>query len=126
MSRRRISPVNRQISLAGSPTPGEPEFVLVGRMRRPHGVKGEILMEILTGFPNRLNAGKTVFIGEDHRPFEITHSRIVGKGLLLCFSGFDDCDQVAVLTNQEVFVPASSLPLLPEGEYYHHQLIGLL
>ena len=125
MNRRRIKPINRQNSETGSPTPGEPVFVMVGHMRRPHGVKGEILMEIMTDFPQRIKVGMTVFIGEDHQPFQIAHRRSVEKGLLLTFSEFTDCDQVAVLTNQAVYVPVSTLPPLPEGEYYHHQLIGL-
>ncbi len=125
MNRRRIKPINRQNSETGSPTPGEPVFVMVGFMRRPHGVKGEILMEIMTDFPQRIKAGMTVFIGEDHQPFQIVHRRSVEKGLLLTFSEFTDCDQVAVLTNRAVYVPVSTLPPLPEGEYYHHQLIGL-
>ncbi len=126
MNRRRIKPVNRHSSSTGSPTPGEPVFVLVGQLRRPHGVKGEILMEVLTDFPQRLNAGKTVFIGDDHQAYQIIHRRAVDKGLLLTFSGLLDCDQVAVLTNKLVYVPVNSLPVLPEGEYYHHQLIGLV
>ncbi len=125
MNRRRIKPVNRQSSSTGSPTPGEPVFVLVGQLRRPHGVKGEILMEVLTDFPQRLTVGKTVFIGEGHQAYQITHRRAVDKGLLLMFSGLLDCDQVAVLTNQLVYVPSNTLPALPEGAFYHHQLIGL-
>lgn len=125
MNRRRIKPINRQNSETGSPTPGEPVFVMVGQMRRPHGVKGEILMEITTNFPQRIKAGKTVYLGENHQPYQIMQSRAVEKGLLLTFNEFTDCDQVAVLTNQVVYVPVSSLPPLPEGEYYHHQLIGL-
>ncbi len=126
MNRRRIKPVNRPSSLTGSPTPGEPVFVQVGQLRRPHGVKGEILMEIMTDFPQRLKAGKTVFIGNDYQAYQIIHRRAVDKGLLLTFSGLLDCDQVAVLTNQPVYVPVNSLPPLPDGEFYHHQLIGLL
>jgi len=125
MSPRRIGPINRQNNETGSPMPGEPVFVMVGQMRAPHGVKGEILMEPMTDFPQRLRAGKEVFIGPEHKPFTIVSRRVVQKGLLLTFSGFDDCDQVAVLTNKAVFVRADSLPPLPAGEYYHHQLMGL-
>jgi 16S rRNA processing protein RimM len=126
MSPRRIGPINRQNNETGSPTPGEPVFVMVGQMCKPHGVKGEILMEIQTDFPQRLRTGKEIYIGPEHKPFRIASRRLVEKGLLLSFSGFDDCDQVAVLTNQAAFVRADSLPALPEGEYYHHQLLGLL
>ncbi len=125
MSPRRPGPINRQSNKTGSPAPGEPDFVIVGQLRKPHGVKGEILMETLTDFPQRLRAGKTVYLGENHEPIEIKTRRAVAKGLLLSFDGYDDCDKVAVLTNKGVFVRTDSLPPLPEGEYYHHQLIGL-
>jgi len=38
----------------GSPVSGEPVFLAVGKLRRPHGVRGEILMGVLTDFPERL------------------------------------------------------------------------
>ena len=125
MSPRRIGPINRQNRNTGSPAPGEPVFVMVGQLRKPHGVHGEILMETLTDFPQRLSKGKIIYIGNDHKSYEIQTRRAVDKGLLLSFEGFEDCDQVAVLTNKIVFVRTDSLPPLPKGEYYHHQLIGL-
>jgi 16S rRNA processing protein RimM len=125
MSPRRPGPINRRNTSTDSPTAGEPVFVIVGQLRKPHGVSGEILMETLTDFPQRLRAGKTVYVGEKHEPLEIKTRRESEKGLLLKFDGFEDCDQVAVLTNLGVFVRTDSLPPLPAGEYYHHQLIGL-
>jgi 16S rRNA processing protein RimM len=58
----------------GSPSSGEPVFLVIGKLRRPHGVHGEILMDILTDFPERVRPGLTVYLGEDHRPMKI-HSR---------------------------------------------------
>ncbi len=110
---------------SGSPPVGEPVYLVVGRLRRPHGVRGEILMEVLTDFPERLKRGKQVFIGDDRLPHTIAARRRHNDGLLLTFEGFTDRDQAAKLRNQDVFVLADSLPELPEGEYYHHQLIGL-
>jgi 16S rRNA processing protein RimM len=97
----------------------------VGRLRRPHGVRGEILMEVLTDFPERLRRGKQVFIGEEHVPHKISARRQHNDGLLLSFEGLTDRDLVGQLRNQDVYVQAAGLPELPEGEYYHHQLIGL-
>ena len=37
--------------------PGEPVFLAVGKLRRPHGVHGEMLMDVLTDFPERLRPG---------------------------------------------------------------------
>ncbi len=109
----------------GSPKPGEPTFLVVGKLRRPHGVKGEIMMDILTDFPQRLRKGKQVFVGPQHTPQTITSVRTKNQTLLVSFAGFEDCDQVGVLRNMDVYVQSAGLPELPEGEYYFHQLIGL-
>ncbi len=125
MNRRRIRPINRQNNETGSPQPGEPVFVVVGQFRKPHGIHGEILMELMTNFPQRLRVGTMLYVGATHEPYTIAGRRLVEKGLLLSFEGYDDRDKVSVLTNQAVYVRADSLPPLPKGEYYHHQLIGL-
>jgi 16S rRNA processing protein RimM len=109
----------------GSPAPGEPVFLVVGKLRRPHGVEGEILLEVITDFPQRLRKGKQVYVGESHQPLVIDSSRPHVKGLLLSFEGYPDVDRVAELTNALVYVRTDSLPPLPEGEYYFHQLVGL-
>jgi 16S rRNA processing protein RimM len=109
----------------GSSLPGEPVFLAVGKLRRPHGINGEILMDVMTDFPERLHAGKTVFIGDEHRPLEIAHVRQADRTLLVTFDGYENSDQVGELRNKIVFVRADSIPELPEGEYYHHQLLGL-
>jgi hypothetical protein len=48
---------------AGSPSPGEPVFLVVGKLHRPHGVRGEMIMEIITDFPERLRNGVVVYVG---------------------------------------------------------------
>jgi 16S rRNA processing protein RimM len=110
---------------AGSPTVGEPEYLVVGFLRRPHGVKGEILMDLHTDFPERLKTGLTVFVGETYQPMVIASRRPHAAGLLLRFRGIKTPEQAGLYRNTWVYVPAANRPELPEGEYYHHQLIGL-
>jgi 16S rRNA processing protein RimM len=50
----------------GSPA-GEPFYLVVGFLRRPHGVHGEILMNLHTDFPERLKAKRKLFIGEKNK-----------------------------------------------------------
>jgi len=47
------------------------------------------------------------------------------KFILLTFEGYQDCDQVNVLRNEIVYSRYDKLPPLPDGQYYHHQLVGL-
>lgn len=109
----------------GSPDEGEPVFLVIGRLRRPHGVRGEIVMELLTEFPERVRLGKTVYVGETHLPLRIRSRRNHATGLLLAFQDRITPESLAELRNQLVFIRAEDLPPLPDGGYYHHQLIGL-
>jgi 16S rRNA processing protein RimM len=110
---------------AGSPTQGEPAFLVVGKIRRPHGVKGELIMEVHTDFPERLVAGVIVYVGESHRPLSIHSLRSNGNTVLISFDAYHDPESAGALRNQLVFVRADDRPALDEGEYYHHQLLGM-
>lgn len=124
--RRQVSPNSpQQDSSTGSSTPGEPVFLAVGRLRRSHGVQGEMLMDILTGFPERLRSGKIVYVGDSHEPLRLASVRGHNKEKIVRIAGFETPEDTARLRNAIVYVKASELPVLPEGEYYHHQLIGL-
>ena len=109
----------------GSPTVGEPEYLVVGFLRRPHGVSGEMLMSVHTDFPERLKAGKTVFVGDSYQPMVLVSLRPHAAGMLVRFRGIKSPEAAGQYRNTWVYVPTADRPALPDGEYYHHQLIGL-
>src|SRR3990172_1694084 len=110
---------------AGSPEVGEPAFVVIGKLRRPHGLLGEIFMEVLTDFPERIQPGMVVFIDEDHQPERIRNCRRHKEGLLIAFEGCGGPECAGVFRNRMVYIETDTIPDLPEGEYYHHQIIGM-
>lgn len=110
---------------AGSPKLGEPAFVVIGKLLRPHGLHGELLMQVLTDYPERIKPGQEVYIGDEHQVMHIRHCRGHHTGLLIAFEGCNDPESAGTHRNRMVSVEASSIPELPEGEYYHHQMIGL-
>ena len=109
----------------GSPDPGEPVFLVVGKIRRPHGVRGELWMDVLTDFPERLRPGLTVYVGENHQPLHLRRCRSQGSSLLVTFEEYSDSEAAGVLRNENLYVRAEDIPQLPEGDYYHHQILGL-
>lgn len=115
----------RTEQVAGSPPSGEPAFVVIGKLRRPHGLRGEILMEVLTDFPDRLHEEKIVYIGAQYLQLRIRGFRWHGDALLISFHDYHDRDKVGILRNQLIYVPVRDIPQLPEGDFYHHQVIGL-
>ncbi len=120
-----ITPSSKKNTTTGSPQSGGPVYLTIGKLQRTHGVKGEILMEILTDFPERVVIDKTLFIGQKHDEYTVASVRPTGNKLLLSFEGLTDCDQVSILRNQLVYIKTEDANLLPEGEYYHHEIIGM-
>jgi 16S rRNA processing protein RimM len=107
----------------GSPA-GEPLYLSVGFLRRPHGVKGEIVMDLHTDFPERMKKGRKLFVGEDHKQMTLTNVRPHQAGLLVKFKDVDTPEDAGLYRNQWVYVQTKDVPL-PEGQHYKHELLGL-
>jgi 16S rRNA processing protein RimM len=88
-------------------------------------VRGEVLIEVLTDFPERLQPDSVVYVGEKYARLSIRSQRYHNDGLLLSFAGMDTPEEVGRLRNQILYVPFEDCPPLPKGEYYHHQMVGL-
>jgi 16S rRNA processing protein RimM len=112
-------------TLTGSPIESEPDFILIGFVRRPHGVKGELLFSLETDFPERLIKGAKFYLGEEHLAVTIRSRRNHGQGLLLGFEEFPDKPSVERLHNVPLYSKTAEMPALPEGKFYQHQLLGL-
>jgi 16S rRNA processing protein RimM len=121
----KLVKIKKSANLAGSPVTGEPAFLVVGKLLHPHGLRGEILMDVVTDFPDRLQPEVTVYVGEKRIPLAIARRRRHRDSLLLSFEAYQNPEVASELCNQWVYVPVEDRPALPEGEYYHHQLIGL-
>jgi 16S rRNA processing protein RimM len=111
-------------SASGSPT-GESVYLAIGFLRRPHGVGGEIIMDLHTDFPDRIKAGRQVYLGEKHELATFDGVREHGQGLLVKLRGFDTPETVGRFRNHWVYVKASEVPPLPEGQHYKYELVGL-
>jgi len=108
---------------SGSPE-GEPVYLTVGFLRRPHGLYGEIIMDLHTDFPDRLKRGRKLLVSEKHTPVSIEGVREHQKGVLIKFNGIDTPEQAGQFRNQWVYVKASEVPPLPEGQIYQYELFG--
>lgn len=117
--------LQNRMGKSGSPVKGEPDYVLIGRLQRAHGVAGEIVLGLSTDFPERIKSGKVIYLGRDHWPRKISGARQFHENLLITMEGVYNREEASELTNMEVFVRTSDLPSLPDGRFYHHQLIGL-
>lgn len=125
MNPKKFFRPTEEINPAGSPQTGESVFILVGKIRRAHGVEGEILVQPFTQEPERFRKGRIIYVGESYQPIRITERREINNGVLIQLEGVVNPEQVAEYRNKNLYINSSSLPKLPDGEYYHFQLIGL-
>jgi 16S rRNA processing protein RimM len=110
----------------GDATPRE--WLIVGYVRKPHGVHGEVLVEILTDFPERMAAGVRFGLGDEAAPaefHEVHHVRYHKGGWLLGVAGIRDRNAAEPWRGKYVFLPEQLPDELPEGYHYAHQLVGL-
>jgi 16S rRNA processing protein RimM len=108
---------------SGSPD-GEPLYLSVGFLRRPHGVQGEIVMDLHTDFPERMKSGRILFVGEEYKSMTLTNVRPHQLGLLVKFDGIETPEDAGMYRNQWVYIKAKDVPPLPEGKIYQYELIG--
>ena len=101
------------------------EWMLVGRVVGPFGVRGEAKVELLTDFPDRFQVMDVAYFGPERRPLSVKRSRRHRGMVLLTLEGIHRPEQVTALRDCEVFVPRAQAMPLPEGHYYLEDLIGM-
>jgi len=108
---------------SGSPD-GEPVYLVVGFLRRPHGLEGEIVMDLHTDFPERFRKGRKLLVGEEHKSLTLAGVRPHQLGMLVKFKGVETPEAAGTYRNQWVYIKATEAQPLPEGQIYQHQLFG--
>ena len=102
-------------------------MVLVGRIARPHGHRGQVIVNPATDFPDeRFAEGAILHTMRDGRLETVTIAtmRMHQGRPVLALQGVETMDAAETLAGLELRVPESALRTLPEGTYYEHDLIG--
>ena len=103
------------------------KLVKLGRITRPHGVKGELRVVLYGRDPDNLIAQEEVWLvgTEGPRPGRMEWVRPVSGGALVKLLGVDDPEAGRRLAGIEIAVPRAALAEPEDGEYYWVDLIGL-
>jgi 16S rRNA processing protein RimM len=103
--------------------PVPPEFLIVGRILAPWGIRGELKVEVVTDFPERFAPKKVVYLNASQLEIESCHPH--KQHLVVKLATIDSVEDAEKLRVQDLTLPRSELYHLPEGQYYAFQLIGL-
>jgi len=111
-----------------------PDLTIVGRVRRAHGIHGELVIEPLTDVPDAVFApGRRVFAGTidgdpspDGRALVVEESRpFKGGGWIVAFDAIVDRNEAERWRERYLLAPKTELEPAGEGEVYVHDLFGL-
>ncbi|MBA2324646.1 MAG: ribosome maturation factor RimM [Pseudonocardiales bacterium] len=103
-----------------------PDKLVVGRVGRPHGLRGEVVVAVHTDFPDERFAPGTEFEASAGQRLRVATIRWHSGTLLLHFDGVVDRSAAADLTGTVLTVVGDDLPLSDDPDEFHdQQLIGL-
>ena len=107
----------------------EKDLFPIGRVVKPHGVKGKIKVEYFGEDINRFPPYREVLIEEDTgrlRAFEILEVTPQPPRLILRLKGIERREEIEPLIGKEIFIKKGALPALEEGEYYWFEILGMV
>jgi 16S rRNA processing protein RimM len=101
------------------------DLVLIGRVARPHGIKGHLVVNPDTDFAaERFKPGEVVLVGPEATPRVIQASRFHLGRPVIALEGIETMTDAEALAGAELKVPAGAADSLPPGTFYHYDLIG--
>ena len=108
-----------------------PTHLAVGLLKKPHGVKGDVLIFPLTDAPEQVfTVGRTLSLLDRQGRLTggellIEKSRSYHRAWLVHFKGVNDRTALEALREKHLGIPVGEARPLEEGEFYLHELVGL-
>ena len=103
------------------------ELVTIGRIAGTHGYKGTVKVAPLTDFPERFQSLRQVYLNHAGvvRPVEVESAVPHNKMVLVTLRGVESKEDALTFRGALLMVEEKDVYPLPEGVYYHFQLVGL-
>jgi 16S rRNA processing protein RimM len=103
-------------------------LVAVGRVAKAQGRYGEVAVDPMTDAPERFSELDRVFVagpGGESVARRVESYRMHKGRPILKLSGVTDIGEAKELSGREILILEDEVGLLPEGSFYHFQLVGL-
>src|SRR5438270_4642848 len=102
-------------------------MALVGWIARAHGIRGQVIVNPETDFPEeRFQPGAELFVerGGAVQTLTVTTARFHKERPVIGIAGVETMNDAAALAGLELRVPIDRLAALPADTFYRHDLIG--
>jgi 16S rRNA processing protein RimM len=102
-------------------------LLVVARIARPHGLRGQVVLNVDTDFPDvRFAVGAVLYagIGDGMRELTVASVRYHKDRPVVGFEGVDRIEDAEALGRVELRARRDALPPLPDGVFFHEDLVG--
>lgn len=102
------------------------DYLSVGYVLKPQGIRGEIKVESLTDDLERFNELDLLYIENqgEYNPLKITARRYSGQHIYLCLEGYNNMDEAENLRGEYLWIPREMARVLPEDSFFVADIIG--
>lgn len=103
------------------------DLVVVARLVKTRGLRGELVADLLTDFPERFDGLKLLIAiapDESLRSLQIEEYWFHGDRIVFKFAGFDSIEAAKPLVGVHLAIPEAERVKLPAGHFYHWELAG--
>lgn len=102
-------------------------YLIIGRVVRPHGIRGELRVTPDTDFPERLSELREAVLlrGGQVSTVRVERTRSHGREVLVKLAGIDSIEAAEQWRGAQMAVPRSQAAALPQGRHYVSDVIGL-
>lgn len=104
-----------------------PANIIIGRILSSWGIRGEVKILPLTYSTERFSelSEVVVIINEEEKKLTIEDYRVHGRFVIIKFSEINSPEEARLYRGLDILISDEQSPPLPDGVYYHYQIIGL-
>lgn len=104
------------------------DYYQLGYITKPHGLQGELNVFLDVDFPEEYQNLESVFLELPNSgtlvPFFIEYISISDRKIIMKLEDVDTIEQTEDLIKANLYLPLDHLPVLEEGQFYYHDIIG--
>jgi len=104
------------------------DFLLLGKIAKAHGMRGEVKIFPYSGQPENMKAYRELVLVNDRgslsHPLTVQSSKVQGKMAITRFQSITSRDKAEDIEGAGVLIARKYLPELTEDEFYWHQYVG--
>jgi 16S rRNA processing protein RimM len=104
------------------------QLVAVGSITKPFGVRGDVIVRVLSDVPGRFHTLRKIRLGYDEKATVlrgIERATAGSRGIKVKLEGINDRTAAEGIRGQMLFVDSQETTLLPRGTYFVHDIVGL-